>query len=146
MPRAGTGSASPASSAGALSSSVVGARPSPADFRVIRREWAALRDFLARRALKALRGIVRLQALVRGRLVRRQLAVTLGRMQALLRVQKRAMERRARCSADARSQDALSQDRNGLYCMCLSAVHPSGTMVWQARFCQRTKIKNAHEA
>jgi hypothetical protein len=68
----------------------------------------------ARRALKALRGIVRLQALVRGRLVRRQLAVTLGRMQALLRVQERAMERRARCSADggdSKSQDALG-DRN----------------------------------
>ncbi|KAF6997159.1 hypothetical protein CFC21_013415 [Triticum aestivum] len=60
----------------------------------------------ARRALKALRGIVRLQALVRGRLVRRQLAVTLSRMEALLRVQERAMERRARCSADALSQDA----------------------------------------
>jgi hypothetical protein len=69
-------------------------------------------DDHARRALKALRGIVRLQALVRGRLVRRQLAVTLTRMQALLRVQERAMERRARCSADAgdsRSQDALSE-------------------------------------
>lgn len=62
--------------------------------------------------MKALRGIVRLQALVRGRLVRRQLAVTLSRMEALLRVQERAMERRARCSADAQSQDAPS-DRNG---------------------------------
>ncbi|KAK1699579.1 hypothetical protein QYE76_016276 [Lolium multiflorum] len=123
-----SGGASPcetssASSASALSSVVAAvARAPPADFRVIRQEWAAVRvqaafrGFLARRALKALRGIVRLQALVRGRLVRRQLAVTLTRMQALLRVQERAMERRARCSADAagdsRSQDALS-DRSG---------------------------------
>ncbi|XP_051208207.1 protein IQ-DOMAIN 6-like isoform X1 [Lolium perenne] len=122
-----SGGASPcdtssASSASALSSVVAAvARAPPADFRVIRQEWAAVRvqaafrGFLARRALKALRGIVRLQALVRGRLVRRQLAVTLTRMQALLRVQERAMERRARCSADAgdsRSHGAHS-DRSG---------------------------------
>jgi len=65
----------------------------------------------ARRALKALRGIVRLQALVRGRLVRKQLAVTLKCMHALLRVQERARERRARSSADghgSRGQDALN--------------------------------------
>jgi hypothetical protein len=64
----------------------------------------------ARRALKALRGIVRLQALVRGRLVRKQLAVTLKCMHALLRVQERARERRTRSSADghgSRGQDAL---------------------------------------
>ncbi|CAM0954216.1 unnamed protein product [Alopecurus aequalis] len=124
----GAGSASPCeasstSSARSAFSSVVAAvaRAPPADFRVIRLEWAAVRlqtafrGLLARRALKALRGIVRLQALVRGRLVRRQLALTLSRMQALLRVQERAMERRARCSADAgdsHSQDARS-DRNG---------------------------------
>lgn len=50
--------------------------------------------------MKALRGIVRLQALVRGRLVRKQLAVTLKCMHALLRVQERAREQRARSSAD----------------------------------------------
>jgi hypothetical protein len=59
--------------------------------------------------LKALRGIVRLQAIVRGRFVRRQLAVTVKCMNALLRVQERARERRARSSADGRgSQDALA--------------------------------------
>lgn len=63
--------------------------------------------------MKALRGIVRLQAIVRGRLVRRQLAVTVKCMNALLRVQERARERRARSSADGRgSHDALA-DRNG---------------------------------
>jgi hypothetical protein len=65
----------------------------------------------ARRALKALRGIVRLQALVRGRRVRKQLAVTLKCMHALLRVQERARERRARSSADghgSQGQDALN--------------------------------------
>lgn len=65
----------------------------------------------ARRALKALRGIVRLQALVRGRRVRKQLAVTLKCMHALLRVQERARERRARSSSDghgSQGQDALN--------------------------------------
>ena len=63
----------------------------------------------ARRALRALRGIVRLQALVRGRRVRKQLAVTVKCMQALVRVQARARDRRTRLSADGRdsSQDTL---------------------------------------
>jgi hypothetical protein len=57
---------------------------------------------------------VRLQALVRGRRVRKQLAVTVKCMQALVRVQARARDRRTRLSADGRdsSQDALD-DRDG---------------------------------
>ncbi|CAM0882344.1 unnamed protein product [Alopecurus aequalis] len=65
----------------------------------------------ARRALRALRGIVRLQALVRGRRVRKQLAVTVKCMQALVRVQARARDRRTRLSADGRdsTQDTLDE-------------------------------------
>ena len=52
---------------------------------------------------------MRLQALVRGRLVRRQLAATLKCMHALLRVQERAREQRARSTADGGgSLDALN--------------------------------------
>ncbi|CAJ1950924.1 unnamed protein product [Sphenostylis stenocarpa] len=69
------------------------------DFMVIKQEWAAIRiqavfrGFLARRALRALRAVVRLQAIFRGWQVRKQAAVTLRCMQALVRVQARAKAR-----------------------------------------------------
>ncbi|KAM0837854.1 hypothetical protein ACQ4PT_061369 [Festuca glaucescens] len=61
----------------------------------------AFRGYLARKALRALRSLVKLQALVRGYLVRRQAATTLRRLQALMRLQadshavKRASYRRS---------------------------------------------------
>ena len=53
--------------------------------------------FQARRALRALKGLVRLQALIRGQAVRRQTAATLRGLESLVKIQAR---QRARAGAD----------------------------------------------
>lgn len=53
-------------------------------------------DEQARKALRALKALVKLQALVRGYLVRKQAAATLHSMQALIRAQTSVRSHRAR--------------------------------------------------
>ncbi|KAL0393494.1 UNVERIFIED_CONTAM: protein IQ-DOMAIN 20 [Sesamum latifolium] len=89
---------------------------------VSREEWAAVtiqshfRAYLSRRALRALKALVKLQALVRGHLVRKQTAYVLKRLQALLRAQVRARTGRILISESPHSNTKSSQfnyPRNG---------------------------------
>ncbi|XP_062179682.1 protein IQ-DOMAIN 2-like [Phragmites australis] len=60
----------------------------------------AFRGYLARRALRALRGLVRLKSLVEGNSVKRQSASTLRCMQTLSRVQSQIRSRRVKMSEE----------------------------------------------
>ncbi|KAJ4728033.1 Protein IQ-DOMAIN like [Melia azedarach] len=74
----------------------------------------AFRGYLARRALRALKGLVKLQALVRGHNVRKQAKMTLRCMQALVRVQARVLDQRVRLSQEGSRKSTFS-DTNSVW-------------------------------
>ncbi|OIV98783.1 hypothetical protein TanjilG_20507 [Lupinus angustifolius] len=72
---------------------------------------SVFRSYLARKALCALRGLVKLQALVRGHLVRKQAMETLRCMQALVIAQTRARAQRARMVSESKPNQNQSTYR-----------------------------------
>lgn len=71
----------------------------------------AFRGYLARRALRALRGLVRLKSLIQGQSVKRQAASTLRCMQTLARVQSQIRSRRIRMSEENQALQRQLQQR-----------------------------------
>ncbi|KAK4339522.1 hypothetical protein RND71_040984 [Anisodus tanguticus] len=67
---------------------------------------AVFRSYLARRALRALRSLVRLQALVRGNLVRKQTAAMVRRMHSLMVIQLRARVQRVQMTEEAHTPNS----------------------------------------
>ncbi|KAI3731796.1 hypothetical protein L1987_62985 [Smallanthus sonchifolius] len=73
----------------------------------------AFRGFLARKALRALKGLVRLQAIIRGHLVRHQVVTTLKRLQSVVNIHSQACAKRiqvANCNFHDNHQEYRGKD------------------------------------
>ncbi|KAL0414890.1 UNVERIFIED_CONTAM: protein IQ-DOMAIN 14 [Sesamum radiatum] len=94
------------------------ARAAPLEHHAAITIQTAFRGYLARRALRALKGLVKLQAVVRGHNVRKQAKMTLRCMQALLRVQSRILDQRMRQTSEESRRSTFSDTNimnNSLY-------------------------------
>ncbi|KAK6928820.1 protein of unknown function DUF4005 [Dillenia turbinata] len=70
---------------------------------------SAFRGYLARKALRALKGLVRLQAIIRGRAVRRQAITTLKCLQSIVNIQSQVCARRIQMTEETPNCDQTNQ-------------------------------------
>ncbi|KAA8536990.1 hypothetical protein F0562_029468 [Nyssa sinensis] len=85
-------------------------KPGPVKDAAATKIQAAFRSYLARKALCALRGLVKLQALVRGHLVRKQTNALMRCMHALMAIQVRARVQRIQMAEEA--QHSIKRQTN----------------------------------
>ncbi|XP_035839505.1 protein IQ-DOMAIN 14 isoform X1 [Helianthus annuus] len=94
----------------------------------------SFRGYLARRALEALKGVVKLQALIRGHNVRKRAKMTLKCMQSLLRVQAQVCDQRRKLST---FPDSITTQKDASYRIrAMSQKDAFNNQIWR---CDQTE-------